>query len=92
MKHTQGNWEISEEGQGVICKAGSIASVFDPNDTLHKTEVTLANAQLIASAPELLEAVTLCWEQLSLYADTNQTPEDKEALDLANELIYRMKS
>lgn len=53
MKHTQGKWEV--DGQNIRNKKGLIAIAYDQNDYLHQTKIALANARLIASAPELLE-------------------------------------
>ena len=46
------------------------------------------------SAPDLLEALKLCWEQLSLYVanDDEQSPEDKEALDKACTVITKAEN
>lgn len=60
-KHTKGPWELnkynsicSTETQKQICIKGGISMTMNDN-----ADVELANAKLIASAPELLEALIL---------------------------------
>mgnify|MGYP003999793669 CR=1 FL=1 len=58
MKHTQGKWELSIKGVAFYIEADTlngeehIAEVFG-----HSVSEVEANARLIASAPELLEAL-----------------------------------
>ena len=40
-------------------RSSTIASVMDPHDNVHQTEIALANARLIAVAPEMKEALEL---------------------------------
>ena len=60
MKHTQGEWEVREEGNGIFIKTGigskngAIALVYEFNGAVSVEEAE-ANAKLIASAPKLLE-------------------------------------
>ena len=57
---------------------------------------TLAAMRLIVAAPELLEALKLCWQQLSLWvADTEScdlSPEDDEALAKACDAIAQAEA
>ncbi len=63
-KHTPGPWQLiksihpttvlSSKGEGY-----SIASVYDPNRGSHATKESMANARLIAAAPDMLEALNM---------------------------------
>jgi len=58
MKHTNGPWKIKDIDPNWIYKgAHLICKVTDSNGDKNITDRNMANAQLIASAPELLEAL-----------------------------------
>ena len=66
MKHTKGKWEVDEiRGcKVVVCGSMVIASdLFDENEEPSIEELD-ANANLIASAPEMLEMLKICALQL----------------------------
>lgn len=58
MSHTPGPWEVVEADEIYVVHAGSytIATMGDPK-SLMAHEEKLANARLIAAAPELLDAL-----------------------------------
>lgn len=62
-KHTPGPWRQSErDSDGVQAKDRDgewtgVAMVSDPNDPMHRTPVSVANAKLIAAAPDMLAAL-----------------------------------
>ncbi|HHB9079497.1 TPA: hypothetical protein ACN7S2_005293 [Klebsiella pneumoniae] len=63
FKGTPGSWEVEDNGyfydinavRGTVGNVCSSASWFDNDE--HRGPVAMANAQLIAAAPELLEAL-----------------------------------
>ena len=64
MKHTKGKWEVDEiRGcKVVVCGSMVIASdLFDENEEPSIEELD-ANANLIASAPDMLEALNKIYE------------------------------
>lgn len=78
-KHTEGPWELAKsnnpdsdqvEDRLVYAEIGGekfhIAEVYQyQNDNHHKVGgTTLANARLIAAAPELLEAAKYAWDNM----------------------------
>lgn len=70
-KHTQEPWIIQEDDHlGVYIKTpdnnGAIARVYIDNPLINK-EQGLANAKLIASAPDLLKYATLVMDMLKEY-------------------------
>jgi hypothetical protein len=68
MSHTPGPWWKDEESASVRANCSwnprgtVVANAYDPEDSAHTTATSLANARLIAAAPELLEAVKLMRE------------------------------
>lgn len=65
FKGTPGSWEVEDNGyfydinaaRGTVGNVCSSASWFDNDE--HRGPVAMANAHLIAAAPELLEALQL---------------------------------
>ena len=61
MKHTQGKWEVDKQGGGVSyirCNKDYLATMeipYDGKNNAQKEIEAKANANLIASAPELLQ-------------------------------------
>lgn len=58
-KHTPGPWEVEIDGDLAISvqPIATVVSVYDGSETNEKKQIDLANASLIAAAPELLGAV-----------------------------------
>ncbi|CAB4122389.1 hypothetical protein UFOVP37_8 [uncultured Caudovirales phage] len=62
-KHTPGPWAMPDSGQGRISKVGAnggwdgLIATADCGDYARSRSEGLANARLIAAAPELLEAL-----------------------------------
>ena len=73
--HTKGPWEVARTDAGIIVRTESVKKTragasryaaiggFDRSDPEQLAEA-LANARLIAAAPELLEALTDCVEHM----------------------------
>lgn len=74
-KHTPGPWRVIERPESTIWIQGppdengyrEVCTL--PDYMLLKRETTKANASLIASAPELLEALKIAQAQIRLYAE-----------------------
>ena len=70
FKGTHGPWEVEDNGyfydvnagHATVCNVCSSAIWFDNNE--HRGSVAMANAQLIAAAPELLAALIKCADAL----------------------------
>ena len=68
MKHTKGEWGISKHyyGYKILIDGNKIADVWNKRESYAVTEEeALANAKLIASAPELLKALNLIQEYIN---------------------------
>ncbi len=76
MKHTKGPWSVYINGQSdipirIVSKQGTLIASIDS---------TLANARLIAAAPELLEIVHLMLQaQECMRIEANKMPKSYEA-------------
>lgn len=72
-KHTPGPWAMPDSGKGRISKVGAnggwdgLIATADCGDYARSKSEGLANARLIAAAPELLEAC----QALIAYCDKN---------------------
>ena len=56
MKHTQGKWEVESAGKILaIATSEQLIAIIENKNTDNKEAI--ANAKLIASAPEMLEAL-----------------------------------
>lgn len=73
FKGTKGEWNKvihnihkSINNVSVCSDNGDIICKIIKNDN---NEIELANAQLIAAAPRLLESLQVCWESLKTYGD-----------------------
>lgn len=58
QKHTQGEWEVVNGGRGIFAGDKMVAAVYGDSSDCAPDETMQANARLIASAPELLEALS----------------------------------
>ena len=85
FKGTPGPWEVEDNGyfydinavRGTVGNVCSSASWFDNDE--HRGPVAMANAQLIAAAPELLEALTSTLDEIGFWM-SQQKPELREKL------------
>lgn len=77
MKHTRGPWRFSTEPQPNGCpivgnSRGLMVAVLAHSINYDsQREEALANARLIAAAPELLEALEECEKALTQYIDAS---------------------
>lgn len=75
-KHTKGEWEVNGNGVFPRGRSNNICTVsrqvydLNSNGTFKSDEESFANAQLIASAPELLDGCELFLEYLKRKGDT----------------------
>ncbi|MDI3856369.1 hypothetical protein QK383_10405 [Pseudomonas aeruginosa] len=83
-KHTPGPWEIERYSDGLIQIVGNIRAVSEHEE--HVTNVVEAvtmgdeaNARLIAAAPELLEALQVCIEQITALCSADDVPDQARA-------------
>lgn len=89
FKGTPGPWEVEDNGyfydinavRGTVGNVCSSASWFDNDE--HRGPVAMANAQLIAAAPELLEALEM------LVVFTTPTKRNATALSKAYAAIAK---
>ena len=82
MKHTKGKWGVKQTGfkKTVVCGNMIIASdLYDENKSPSIDEVD-ANANLIASAPDMLK--TLEWVRDWMYDHTTQNDTIKKVCDM----------
>ena len=82
MKHTKGKWGVKQTGfkKTVVCGNMIIASdLYDENKSPSIDEVD-ANANLIASAPDMLK--TLEWVRDWMYDHTTQADTIKKVCDM----------
>ena len=72
FKGTKGIWEvlfIEFENYDILCVAREDTAISQQTFGGKATEEMKANAHLIAAAPELLEALHVCWASLKTYGD-----------------------
>ena len=96
FKGTKGEWHIKEKcasilddnGKSVLCWNGVATSTFEEDEVVLK-----ANSKLIASAPDLLEALKLCIGELymihSVYGDKANALENSNALRISEKAIEK---
>ena len=85
FKGTPGPWEVEDNGyfydinavRGTVGNVCSSASWFDNDE--HRGPVAMANAHLIAAAPELLEALTSTLDEIGFWL-AQQKPELRDKL------------
>ena len=85
FKGTPGPWEVEDNGyfydinavRGTVGNVCSSASWFDNDE--HRGPVAMANAHLIAAAPELLEALTSTLDEIGFWL-SQQKPELRDKL------------
>ena len=74
-KHTPGPWAMPDSGKGRISKVGAnggwdgLIATADCGDYARSKSEGLANARLIAAAPDLLEALESAWLWMENQAD-----------------------
>jgi hypothetical protein len=68
MKHTQTFWEVStDRGQHAVI-SGERVMAYTGQVGAKDNEESVANARLIAAAPELLEALIACHRALAIFS------------------------
>lgn len=88
MKHTQGQWKVVAQmpsGYTIENEKGQIIAIIDENGDMSKEEA-IANAKLIAAAPELLKALRrllteACHNSFIATGDLENTILEQEAVD-----------
>lgn len=81
-KYTPGPWGMPDSGQGRISKVGAnggwdgLIATADCGDYARSKSEGLANARLIAAAPELLEALEWCADTLAVFVDDGSAAPD----------------
>lgn len=83
-KHTPGPWTIVERHSGFIC---SVVHEAGPDFISVVDECTKANAQLIAAAPELLEAMQVVRAMFLAFGDCH--PAFKQFLPTVESVIAK---
>lgn len=81
LKHTPGPWEVVPKTGGAIVTASGV-SVGMANKSSFSFGQRLANARLMAAAPQLLEALML-WERIDALAYTQDFASDMEMYNTA---------
>ena len=87
-KHTPGPWElvIQNDFRATLYKPGRQGIVTEVVNENKLQDDDNANAQLIAAAPELLEALEWAWE---FYTDKEQVPD--KVIDIIEATINKAR-
>lgn len=91
-KHTPGPWTYTRNEHGAPGAPILFISCGDGNHPAHETrsyEERVANARLMAAAPDLLEALLLIERKYGSLADYADLPADKNALVKARAAIAK---
>lgn len=100
-KHTPGPWSFSPFSMtgGVWAENEFIASVYpnapkgwDGLSAYHRSDEMKANAQLIAAAPDLLEAIKDCALEIAQVCNRKLTIGEQIALDKARAAIAKAEN
>lgn len=83
-KHTPGPWEIERYSGGLIQIVGDVRIVSDDEENVTTVVEAVArgdeaNARLIAAAPELLEALQVCIQQITALCSADDVPDQARA-------------
>ena len=97
MKHTKGPWEVrNQRVWNPSLKCGDIAHIYckstSKNQDFANDEMGQANAQLIAAAPDLLEAVKeldIAWNTWTELARSQHGNQFDTAVGMAREAIKK---
>ncbi|MBG4138622.1 hypothetical protein I4929_23835 [Pseudomonas aeruginosa] len=80
--HTPGPWVSRNNmvfgGKKCICSNVNAASP-NPQNIAEDVAMSIANARLIAAAPELLEALQVCIEQITALCSADDVPDQARA-------------
>ena len=89
-KHTPGPWKLTDaytvEGQD----GQAITEVYDQSANV-LCEETIANAALIAAAPELLEALEIIFEQGHIWLDQKEKKTGKTFYYIVEQALNKAK-
>lgn len=94
-KHTPGPWAMPDSGQGRISKVGAnggwdgLIATADCGDYARSREEGLANARLIAAAPNLLEALKTARSMLAICAGPIPSNDERDAIAWADAAIAK---
>lgn len=83
-KHTPGPWGVPDQGRGVVSKGSTtggwegLIATADCGDYARSRDEGLANARLIAAAPELLEACQRLLAHLEEVESMHKGSDDDE--------------
>ncbi len=83
-KHTPGPWEIERYSDGLIQIVGDVRIVSDDEENVTTVVEAVArgdeaNARLISAAPELLEALQVCIQQITALCSADDVPDQARA-------------